>query len=80
MGYDDNINFENEVRRIARARWPEAKYSGAALIQGRERDGIFETDDVIHYIEATVSRRADKAREDTKKYLTLCHNKIKMVQ
>ncbi|MEX2978750.1 NACHT domain-containing NTPase [Serratia fonticola] len=71
MGYQDDIHFENEVRRIARARWPEAQYSGAAIINGRERDGIFDTEDVTHYVEATTSKRADKAKEDTKKIFDL---------
>lgn len=63
--------FEDEVRRIARARWPQAQYGGAAMVNGRERDGIFETDDVIHYVEATRSRREDKAKDDTKKMFSL---------
>lgn len=67
MSYDEDFLFENEVRRIARARWPQAQFDGAVIKDGRERDGIFETDDVVHYVEATTSRRADKAREDTKK-------------
>lgn len=37
------------------------------MLEGRERDGIFETEDSIHFIEATVSGGAGKAREDTKK-------------
>lgn len=60
-------DFENEVRRIARAKWPSAQYSGAEMLDGRERDGIFETDDSVHFIEATVSASADKAKDDTKK-------------
>lgn len=71
MGYAEDIYFENEVRRIARARWPEAQFSGAAIIDGRERDGVFETEDVIHYVEATTSKRADKAKDDTKKIFDL---------
>lgn len=67
MGYGEDLLFENEVRRIARARWPQAQFDGAAVKDGRERDGIFEADDVIHYVEATTSRRADKAKDDTKK-------------
>jgi len=67
MSYDDDNFFENEVRRIARARWPQAQFDGAAIRNGKERDGIFETDDVVHYVEATTSRRADKAKDDTKK-------------
>lgn len=71
MGYTDDTQFENEVRRIARSRWPDAQYSGASFINGRERDGVFETEDVIHYVEATTSKRADKARSDTKKIFEL---------
>lgn len=60
-------DFENEVRRIARAKWPSAKYSGAEMLDGRERDGVFETEDSINYIEATVSAASRKARDDAKK-------------
>lgn len=67
MSYEEDLLFEDEVRRIARARWPQAQYDGAGVLSGKERDGIFETDDVIHYVEATTSRRADKAKDDTKK-------------
>jgi len=67
MSYSEDMQFEDEVRRIARARWPQAQFDGATILAGRERDGVFETDDVIHYIEATTSRRADKAKDDTKK-------------
>jgi hypothetical protein len=71
MTFEEDSMFENEVRRIARARWPQAEFDGAAMVNGRERDGIFETDDVIHYIEATRSRREEKAKDDTKKMLGL---------
>ena len=71
MTYQEDIQFEDEARRIARARWPQAEFDGAAMINGRERDGVFETDDVIHYVEATTSRRDDKAKEDTKKIFAL---------
>ena len=37
------------------------------MIEGRERDGIFETNDFIHCIECTVSRQKDKAAEDGRK-------------
>lgn len=63
--------FENEVRRIARQLWPDAQYAGARLVDGRERDGYFETEDCIHLIEATVSRAKDKAQYDIKKLVTL---------
>lgn len=67
MSYSEDLLFENEVRRIARARWPQAEFDGAVMKDGKERDGVFETDDVVHYVEATTSRRADKAKDDTKK-------------
>lgn len=60
-------DFENEVRRIARAKWPSARYSGAVMLDGRERDGIFEADESINYVEATVSGGTRKARDDTRK-------------
>ena len=71
MTIQEDSLFEDEVRRIARARWPQAQFDGAAMVNGRERDGIFETDDVIHYVEATRSRREDKAKDDTKKIFAL---------
>lgn len=71
MTYEEDAFFEDEVRRIARARWPQAQFDGSAVVHGRERDGIFETDDVIHYVEATRSRREDKAKDDTKKIFSL---------
>lgn len=72
-----NDDFENEVRRIARAKWPSAQYAGAMMKDGRERDGVFETEESIHFIEATVSANATKARDDTKKMFRAIaeHNK-----
>src|ERR1039458_8046033 len=63
----NGLPFEEEVRRIAWARWPKAVVSGAAMMSGRERDGYFETEEVIHVVEATVSRARDKAEKDGKK-------------
>lgn len=71
MTFQEDQEFEDEVRRIARAKWPSAAFAGAVMTRGRERDGIFETDEVIHYVEATTSRRADKVRDDTKKIFSL---------
>lgn len=59
--------FEDEVRRIARLLWPAAEFGGARIIDDRERDGIFETSDLVNVIECTVSRSKVKAIEDTKK-------------
>lgn len=60
--------FEAEVRRIARALWGRFNGDGGALIvEGRERDCIFETEYLTHYIECTRLRTLDKVREDAKK-------------
>ncbi len=66
-----DADFENEVRRVARALWPEARYSGAANVDGRERDGIFETEECIHILEATTSRKLEKAKQDVGKLVAL---------
>jgi len=63
--------FEDEVRRIARELWPQAQYSGSRIVDGKERDGIFETEDCIHLVESTVSRSKSKAQDDSKKLLSL---------
>ncbi len=65
--FTSDQQFEDEVRRIARLLWPSAEFGGAELIDSRERDGIFESEDYIHCIECTVSRRKDKAISDTTK-------------
>ena len=46
-----------EVLRIARHLWPSAAFGGAAIEEGRERDGIFVTEEMVHLIEATHSER-----------------------
>lgn len=60
----ENAQFENEVRRIARALWPSAEFDGATVMEGQERDGVFATEDCIHVVEATTSRNKEKARQD----------------
>ncbi len=60
-------DFEDEVRRLARAKWPSAQFSGAQMLDGRERDGIFETEESINFVEATVSGGMGKAKDDTRK-------------
>lgn len=68
---DDEEDFENEVRRVARALWPEARYSGAIKVDGRERDGVFETEECVHLLEATTSRKLEKAKQDIGKLVAL---------
>jgi len=67
----DDKAFENEVRRIARELWPQAAFQGALKLEHLERDGVFETEDCIHLVEATTSQGAEKAKQDTKKLATL---------
>ena len=64
-------DFENEVRHIARLLWPAAQYNGAANRDGRERDGIFETEEFVHIVECTVSRTKQKAQDDFAKIQSL---------
>jgi len=63
----EDLIFENEVRRIARLLWPSAEFGGAAMEDGRERDGVFEGNDFIHIIECTTSRAKKKAEDDYNK-------------
>ncbi len=63
--------FENEVRRIARELWPDAQYAGARMVDGKERDGVFETEECVHLLEATVSRSKTKAHDDIAKLTSL---------
>lgn len=63
--------FEDEVRRIARQLWPESQYSGSEIRDGRERDGVFETEECVHLIEATTSRKKEKAEKDVGKMMKL---------
>ena len=63
----EHHEFEVEVLRIARSLWPDNEFSGSQMELGRERDGIFETEDCIHIIEATTSRKKEKAQNDIRK-------------
>ena len=69
--YRNETDFENKVRDIARHLWPTAAFSGSAKEGGRERDGVFITDEMVHLIECTISRRKDKAEQDTGKLESL---------
>lgn len=63
----EHRQFEEAVRQIARLLWVEAALGGSVELEGRERDGVFETRDTIHVVEATVSTKRDKADGDAKK-------------
>jgi hypothetical protein len=60
---------------VARALWPTARYTGPQLADGRERDGLFETDEVVHIVEATTSRQRDKIAQDLSKTARLIRSR-----
>lgn len=64
---EENARFEADVRRIARALYSASASGEAELRAGRERDGVFLTDQLAVVIEATVSRKREKVVEDAKK-------------
>lgn len=59
--------FEQEVRRIARYRWPSAEHTGPDMFKNRERDGIFITEDCVHLVECTMRREKEKTLYDLQK-------------
>lgn len=59
--------FEDDVRRLARAIFPSADGGHSEHRLGRERDGVFTTFETVVVIEATTSRRADKIKDDAQK-------------
>lgn len=63
----EETQFENDVRRLARALYPQSQGGDPEHMLGRERDSIFVTHDTVIVIEATVSRRADKIKDDGQK-------------
>jgi len=65
--HDEQTLFQTETLRVARQLWPQAEYGGPEIVDGRERDGIFETEECTHLLECTVSRSQDKADKDSKK-------------
>lgn len=71
MKIDEQKSLEIEVRRIANELWPSALGGGSDMFDGKERDGVFITEDSIHLIECTTSRSKAKAIQDVKKLTSL---------
>ncbi len=65
--FQDSFHFEDEVRRVARELWSYAYYSGASIIDDKERDGIFETEECFHCLEASTSRAKVNAQKNGEK-------------
>lgn len=61
------LAFEKMVVNVARNLWPIAEYSGGEMHEGRERDGVFISEDIIHLVECTELRTKEKAENDAKK-------------
>src|SRR4051794_26092110 len=64
MARSDDEAFENEVRRIAAQLWPRGVPGNAVKLDGFERDALYVTEDNVHLVEATTSRKKDKAQKD----------------
>lgn len=60
-------DFETEIRAIAREIWQPQGYDGSITLDGRERDSIFVTEEVVHYVEMTTGKSEKKAIDDLKK-------------
>ena len=68
---EEETAFEADVRRIAGILWPQRVAPHPTVVLGRERDGVFETGDVVHVVEATVSRKVEKVERDLRKSIEL---------
>lgn len=62
--------FEQEVSRVAGLLYPDT-YGGPAIVDNRERDGVFVTEDTVVLIEATMARDKAKAQKDGRKLKAL---------
>lgn len=60
------LQFEQEVRRVIRLLYPEAA-GGSDISEGRERDGVFISEENVVIVEATVSHDKSKAESDARK-------------
>lgn len=67
----EQLDFESEVKNIARELWPEAFGGGSEVVEGKERDGIYITEETVHLIECTTSRSMEKAEKDVGKLSSL---------
>jgi len=63
----DPKEFEEEVRAVCRALWPQAQDDGVKNLELVEHDGVFFTGDLVHCVEVTIQRDERKAKHDGKK-------------
>jgi hypothetical protein len=67
----EQIGFEQQVKNVASRLWPEAIGGGSEVIEGKERDGVYITDDAVQLIECTISKTKEKAEKDIGKLSSL---------
>lgn len=67
----EDFDLEKEVKNIASQLWPEAFGGGCEVIGGKERDGVYITEETVHIIECTTSRTKEKAEKDVGKLSSL---------
>ncbi len=60
-------HFESSVRQVARQLYSGSETTGSIKLDGRERDEIIDTGTELIIVEATRSRKLDKAEYDLKK-------------
>lgn len=62
------MQFEDQVRQIARALWEAEPGDGApAIVDGKERDCIIDLEDITHYVECTTDKTTKKIKHDLDK-------------
>jgi hypothetical protein len=60
-------DFEDRALALARAIYDPLGLQGARMLAGRERDGVFVSDDSVHVFEFTTARDKKKAEKDGQK-------------
>lgn len=72
--WKSETDFERDVIRIGRSIWPNANVAGPVVMDDRERDGVFVTEEAVHIIECTTSRTKQKAIDDIDKSIKLARS------
>ncbi|WP_095589217.1 NACHT domain-containing protein [Actibacterium ureilyticum] len=67
FNFSDNYEFEAFVRKVAVECWGASGYSGAIVVDGKERDGILENDHHIYCLEITTSKNSKHTHDSCKK-------------
>ncbi|NVO29550.1 NACHT domain-containing protein [Donghicola sp. C2-DW-16] len=76
FNFSDDFEFEAFVRKVASECWGATGYSGARVIDGKERDGVLENDNQIFCIEVTTAKSSKHTSDSCKKLESLV-NKLR---